>query len=145
MEMSPAERVRDELDDPKVPAAFSLNEEQGASPVVGSWTPPGETPAIPEEDAVIAAIATVFDPEIPVNIYELGLIYAVDLHEDGRVKVEMTLTAPGCPSAQELPVQVRDAVLLVSGVTDCEVETVWDPPWDASRMSEDARLALNMF
>ena len=153
MEMS-AERVRDDtaiqgLDDPENVAGFSLNDDQGAStaaaPVVGSWTPPGEAVSAPDEDAVIAAIATVFDPEIPVNIYELGLIYAVDLHEDGRVKVEMTLTAPGCPSAQELPVQVRDAVLLVSGVTACEVETVWDPPWDASRMSEDARLALNMF
>ncbi len=112
---------------------------------VSAWTPDGEQPAPLDEDAIIAAICTVFDPEIPVNIYELGLIYAIDLHDDGRVKVEMTLTAPGCPSAQELPVQVRDAILLVQGVTGCEVETVWDPPWDMSRMSEDARLSLNMF
>ena len=112
---------------------------------VGTWTPDGvKEPQISEDD-VIGAIATVFDPEIPVNIYELGLIYAIDLHEDGRVKVEMTLTAPGCPSAQELPVQLRDAVMSVPGVVDCEVETVWDPPWDASRMSDDARLALNMY
>ena len=124
---------------------FSLDSGNGSAPVAGSWTPSGETLAAPSEDALLAAIATVFDPEIPVNIYELGLIYVVDLDEEGRVKVEMTLTAPGCPSAQELPVQVRDAVMLVPGVTACEVETVWDPPWDASRMSEDARLALNMF
>ncbi len=111
----------------------------------GSWTPDGETLTAPDEDQVIAAIATVYDPEIPVNIYELGLIYAIDLHDDGQIKVEMTLTAPGCPSAQELPVAVRDAVMALPGVSGCEVETVWDPPWDPSRMSEDARLALNMF
>jgi len=99
----------------------------------------------PTEDALIAAICTVFDPEIPVNIYELGLIYTVDIHDDGAVKVEMTLTAPACPSAQELPEQVRNAILAVPGVTSCEVETVWDPPWDPSRMTEEARLQLNMF
>ena len=111
----------------------------------GSWTPDGETPPRIGEEVVIDAIATVFDPEIPVNIYELGLIYAVDIHDDGKVKVEMTLTAPGCPSAQELPVQVQEAVLAVPGVTGCEVETVWEPPWDPSRMTEEARLQLNMF
>jgi FeS assembly SUF system protein len=111
----------------------------------GSWTPEGEVPPKVTEDALIAAIGTVYDPEIPVNIYELGLIYAIDIHDDGRVKVEMTLTAPGCPSAQELPVQVHEAVMAVEGVSSVDVETVWDPPWDPSRMSEDARLALNMF
>jgi FeS assembly SUF system protein len=110
-----------------------------------SWTPNGETAPAISEQAVIDAISGVYDPEIPVNIYELGLIYTIDIEEDGRVKVEMTLTAPGCPSAQELPVQVREAVLAVDGVTDAEVETVWDPPWDPSRMSEDARLQLNMY
>ncbi len=110
-----------------------------------AWTPDGETAAKPTEDAIIAACATVYDPEIPVNIYELGLIYAIEINDDGRVKVEMTLTAPACPSAQELPEQVRDAVMAVPGVADCEVETVWEPPWDPSRMSEEARLQLNMF
>ncbi|GBQ96329.1 metal-sulfur cluster biosynthetic enzyme [Acetobacter nitrogenifigens DSM 23921 = NBRC 105050] len=114
------------------------------------WTPDGEAPApesfgAPSEDAVIEAIATVHDPEIPVNIYELGLIYAIDLHDDGKVKVEMTLTAPNCPSAQELPLQVKDAVEKVRGVASADVEVVWDPPWDMSRMSDEARLMLNMF
>jgi FeS assembly SUF system protein len=110
-----------------------------------AWTPDGETPPAVTEDAVIDAIATVFDPEIPVNIYELGLIYAIELHPDGAVRVEMTLTAPGCPSAQELPVQAREAIMTVPGVTECDVEVVWDPPWDPSRMTDDARLQLNMF
>ncbi len=110
-----------------------------------AWTPAGETEPKPTEDAIIAAIGDVYDPEIPVNIYELGLIYAIEIGDDGAVKVEMTLTAPGCPSAQELPVQVHDAVMSVPGVGSCEVETVWDPPWDPSRMSEEARLQLNMF
>lgn len=111
----------------------------------GVWTPDGEALGAPSEDAVIAAVATVFDPEIPVNIYELGLVYVIDIGADGAVKIEMTLTAPGCPSAQELPIEVRDAVMAVPGVTACDVEVVWDPPWDPSRMSDDARLALNMF
>ena len=111
----------------------------------GAWTPDGETPPKITETAVIDAISTVFDPEIPVNIYELGLIYAIDILDDGKVKVEMTLTAPACPSAQELPEQVKEAVMGVPGVTDCEVETVWDPPWDMTRMTEEARLQLNMF
>ncbi len=112
---------------------------------VSTWTPDGEVNPQPTEDALLAAIATVYDPEIPVNIYELGLIYAVEIDDANNVKVEMTLTAPGCPSAQELPVQVQDAVMAVPGVTSCQVDTVWDPPWDPSRMTEDARLALNMF
>ena len=113
-----------------------------------AWTPDGEIkPPAPKvsEDAVIAAISTVYDPEIPVDIYQLGLIYAVEIEDDGKVKVEMTLTTPSCPSAQELPGQVEDAVRSVEGVSDVLVEVVWDPPWDQSRMSEDARLALNMF
>ncbi len=111
------------------------------------WTPEGEVPASQgvSEQAVIDAVSTVYDPEIPVNIYELGLIYAIDIEDDGAIKVEMTLTAPGCPSAQELPEQVRQAILSVPGVTRCDVDVVWDPPWDPSRMSEEARLAVNMF
>jgi FeS assembly SUF system protein len=111
----------------------------------GAWSPDGSAEPHPNEDAVIAACATVYDPEIPVNIYELGLVYAIDIEDDARVHVEMTLTAPACPSAQELPEQVREAIMAVPGVKGCDVEVVWDPPWDPSRMSEDARLALNMF
>ncbi len=119
--------------------------ETHATEPTGTWTPDGEKIALPTETAVIDAISTVFDPEIPVNIYELGLIYAVEINDDGAVKVEMTLTAPGCPSAQELPEQVREAVLTVPGVTSAEVETVWDPAWHPGRMTEEARLSLNMF
>jgi FeS assembly SUF system protein len=129
-------------------AAATSAPNDGAAPnesSLGTWTPDGETEPKLTEDAIIGAIAEVYDPEIPVNIFELGLIYAIDLHDDGHVKVEMTLTAPGCPSAQELPVQVRDSVMALPGVTDCDVEVVWDPPWDPSRMSEEAHLQLNMF
>lgn len=113
-----------------------------------SWTPDGEVrPPAPkvDEDAVIGAISTVYDPEIPVDIYQLGLIYAIEIEDGGKVKVEMTLTTPSCPSAQELPSQVEESVRAIEGVTDVQVEVVWDPPWDQSRMSEDARLALNMY
>ena len=106
---------------------------------------PPPAPQRPSEDTIVSLLKTVFDPEIPVDIYELGLIYAVEIADDGKVKVEMTLTTPSCPSAQELPAQVEEAVRMVPGVSDVEVEVVWDPPWDQSRMSEDARLALNMF
>jgi FeS assembly SUF system protein len=109
-----------------------------------SWTPEGEVAPKPTEEAIVSACASVYDPEIPVNIFELGLIYAIEIEEDGIVRVEMTLTAPACPSAQELPDQVREAVMAVPGVKDCVVDTVWDPPWDPSRMSDEARLQLNM-
>ncbi len=112
---------------------------------VTSWTPDGETAARLSEEAVLNAICTVYDPEIPVNIYDLGLIYAIEIAENGDVKVEMTLTAPACPSAQELPEMVRNAIAALDGAGDVTVDTVWDPPWDPSRMSEEARLSLNMF
>ncbi len=112
---------------------------------VTSWTPDGETKPHVTEDAVINAICTVYDPEIPVNIYELGLIYTIEIADTGDVKVEMTLTAPACPSAQELPEAVRNAIAAIDGAGDVTVDTVWDPPWEPSRMSEEARLSLNMF
>ncbi len=121
---------------------------QEAAPTHGAWTPSGETPPpAPRvtEEAVINMVKTVFDPEIPVDVYELGLIYAIEIADDGKVKVEMTLTTPSCPSAQELPGQVEESVRLIPGVTDVLVEVVWDPPWHQGRMSEDARLALNMY
>lgn len=130
------------MNDTAKPETETLAASQAAS---AHWTPDGEVIPAPGETQVIDAIATVYDPEIPVNIYELGLIYAVEISTDGAVKVEMTLTAPACPAAQELPEQVRQAIGRVPGVTQVHVDTVWDPPWDPSRMSEEARLALNMF
>ena len=96
-------------------------------------------------DPIVAAIKTVYDPEIPVDIYELGLIYRLDINEQGMVDIDMTLTAPACPVAGEMPVWVRDAVIQVSGVRGCEVNMVFDPPWDKSRMSDEAQVALDMF
>jgi len=94
---------------------------------------------------VIEAIKQVFDPEIPVNIYEMGLIYDVLIDAEGRVGVKMTLTAPACPAAQSLPIEVRDKARAVAGVSDAKVEVVWDPPWTKERMSDVAKLELGMF
>jgi FeS assembly SUF system protein len=96
-------------------------------------------------DDIVAAIKTVYDPEIPADIYELGLIYRVDIEDDRAVKVDMTLTTPNCPSAQELPEMVENAVASVPGVGEVKVNVVWDPPWDQSRMTDEARLTLNMW
>ena len=96
-------------------------------------------------DDIIAALKSVYDPEIPVDIYELGLIYKVDLSDDRDVAIEMTLTAPGCPVAGEMPGWVEDAVKKVEGVKSARAELVFDPPWDPSKMSDEAKLALNMF
>jgi FeS assembly SUF system protein len=96
-------------------------------------------------DGIIAALKTVYDPEIPADIYELGLIYKVDIADDRKVSVDMTLTTPNCPSAAELPTMVENAVASVPGVGEVAVNVVWDPPWDQSRMSDEARVALNMW
>lgn len=93
---------------------------------------------------VIEALKTVYDPEIPVNIFEMGLIYDVIIDAAGMVGVKMTLTAPACPAAQSLPVEVRDKAKTVAGVTDAKVEVVWDPPWTKDRMSDAAKLQLGM-
>jgi FeS assembly SUF system protein len=96
-------------------------------------------------DALVAAFKTVFDPEIPVDIYELGLIYKVDVSDDRDVVVDMTLTAPGCPVAGEMPGWVQTAVEAIPGVRGCHVNLVFEPPWDQARMSDEAKLQLNMF
>ena len=96
-------------------------------------------------DKLIEKLKTVYDPEIPVDIYELGLIYKVDVSDDRAVAIDMTLTAPGCPVAGEMPDWVRDAVVSIPEVTSCTVNLVFDPPWDPSRMSDEAKLQLNMF
>jgi FeS assembly SUF system protein len=96
-------------------------------------------------DDIIAALKTVYDPEIPADIYELGLVYKIDIGDDRSVKIEMSLTSPNCPSAQELPIMVENAVSSIAGVGAVKVDVVWDPPWDPSRMSDEARLILNMW
>jgi FeS assembly SUF system protein len=96
------------------------------------------------EAEVIEALRNCFDPEIPVNIYELGLIYEVKVGESGAVAIRMTLTSPSCPAAQSLPGEVQARVKAVPGVTDTSVDVVWDPPWDPSRMTEAAKLQLGM-
>jgi len=103
-----------------------------------------DTPVAPE-DQVIAALRTVHDPEIPVNIYDLGLIYDTTILDDGTIEIEMSLTAPGCPVAGEMPGEVARAVAALPGAGEVTVRLVWEPPWTPDRMSEDARLALGMF
>ena len=126
---------------------LSLNPETSASPPPADAAPS----ALPQAeldrltDEIVEKLQSVYDPEIPVDIYELGLIYKVDLSDDLDVAVEMTLTAPGCPVAGEMPDWVRDAIMQIEGIRSCTVNLVFDPPWDASRMSDEAKLQLNMF
>jgi FeS assembly SUF system protein len=96
-------------------------------------------------DGIVAALKTVYDPEIPADIYEIGLIYKIDIADDRAVTVDMTLTTPNCPAAEDLPKSVENAVASVPGVGEVKVNVVWDPPWDPSRMSDEARLTLNMW
>ena len=122
---------------------------------VGGATAAADTaerpPTIPADeiarltDEIVAALKTVYDPEIPADLYELGLIYKVGIDDDRMVTIDMTLTSPNCPSAAELPGQVENAVAGVSGVHKAKVNIVWDPPWDISRMSDEARMVLNMW
>ena len=93
---------------------------------------------------VISEIKKIYDPEIPVNIYELGLIYNIDIDEKNKVNIDMTLTSPNCPVAESLPNSVKDNVLKVDGVSDVDLKLVWDPPWDKDKMSEAAKLELNL-
>ena len=96
-------------------------------------------------NAVVEALKSVYDPEIPVNIYELGLIYSVNIDDGGKVVIEMTLTSPACPVAGTLPPEVEGKVRSIPGVTDCVVKVVWDPPWGMHLMSEEAKLQLNLY
>ena len=97
------------------------------------------------EGEIIEAMRTVYDPEIPVNIYDLGLIYGIDIGEEGAVDVQMTLTSPGCPVAGTLPPEVQDKVAGVPGVTVAKVDIVWDPPWNMDMMTDEAKLELGLF
>ena len=120
----------------------------------GTGTPDASKPsgsALPEAevarltDEIVAGLKTVYDPEIPADIYELGLIYRIDISDDREVTIDMTLTTPNCPAAQELPIMVENAVASVPGVGQTKVNIVWEPPWDPSRMSDEARTVLNMW
>jgi FeS assembly SUF system protein len=113
------------------------------APSIQSSIPPEELARL--TDDIVGALKSVYDPEIPVDIYELGLIYKVDIADDRAVAVDMTLTSPNCPAAVELPGMVENAVSSVNGVGPVKVKVVFDPPWDQSRMSEDARVALNLW
>lgn len=119
------------------------------APAAGAPAPAADpaTPSAPEEtlrDGVIAAVKKCYDPEIPVNIYDLGLVYGIEVSPEGSVDVKMTLTAPGCPVAGSLPGEVERMVRAVPGVTDAKVELVWDPPWNPGMMSKLARVMLGM-
>ncbi|MBS0242970.1 MAG: SUF system Fe-S cluster assembly protein [Proteobacteria bacterium] len=116
---------------------------EGGTPVEGSKLSREELDQMTSE--IVLALKSVYDPEIPADIYELGLIYRIDIEDDRTVGILMTLTAPGCPVAGEMPIWVENAVAAVPGVQACKVELTFDPPWDQSRMSDEARLALNMF
>lgn len=115
----------------------------GGTPVEGTSLSAEELEQLTAD--IVAALKTVYDPEIPADIYELGLVYKIDVDDNRHVTVEMTLTAPGCPVAGEMPTWVENAVSSVQGVSGCTVNLTFDPPWDMSRMSDEARMALNMF
>ncbi len=126
-----------------MPTAEPRRSLEDAEAVIGAAACRGDSTRL--TDDIVAALKTVYDPEIPADIYELGLIYKVDIKDDRAVDVDMTLTTPNCPAAQELPIMVENAVASVAGVGPVKVNVVWDPPWDPSRMSDEARLVLNMW
>ena len=126
---------------PVRPVAPSVAE--GGTPVAGSSLSREELDAMTAD--IVSALKSVYDPEIPADIYELGLIYRIDISDSREVTVDMTLTAPGCPVAGEMPVWVENAVNSVPGVSGTKVNLTFDPPWDQSRMSDEARLAVGMF
>ena len=120
-----------------------IDPEASFSARAGAPLPEGRPPA--SREAIVEALKTVYDPEIPVDIYELGLIYEFDLNESGQIRIVMTLTTPGCPVAGEMPGMVAEAVAALDGAGEVEVELTWDPPWTPEHMSEDARMLLGMF
>ena len=131
------------LDAPTAAAPSADKAPENATVTGSSTLPQAELNRL--TDDIIAGLKTVYDPEIPADIYEIGLIYKIDIGDDRAVKIDMSLTSPNCPSAQELPIMVENAVSSVPGVKEAKVTVVWDPPWDPSRMSDEARLVLNMW
>lgn len=128
---------------PPTPHHVAKSLEEGGTPVPGSKLSAEELDQLTAD--IVTALKTVFDPEIPADIYELGLIYKIDIDDDRMVSIDMTLTAPGCPVAGEMPKWVENAVNTVPGVSGTKVTLTFDPPWDQSRMSEEARIAVGMF
>jgi FeS assembly SUF system protein len=124
-------------------AADAPTSAESAAPVQASAIPADELARI--TDDIVSALKTVYDPEIPADIYELGLVYKIDIEDDRTVKIKMTLTAPGCPVAGEMPGWVQNAVGTVEGVSDVEVEMTFDPPWTPDRMSEEAQVAVGWY
>lgn len=137
--MEDMEKTEPETRDILVPSG--AQEDNPATEIVGAVTT--DMDRLTED--IIGAIKTVYDPEIPVDVFELGLIYKIDVSEDKDVAIDMTLTAPGCPVAEYMPQWVRDAVATVAGIRDVRVDMTFDPPWDPGRMSEEAKLVLNMY
>jgi FeS assembly SUF system protein len=133
------------LDNQPLTADATVEPDQPNRPEISARgsLPPSEAERL--TDDIIAALKTVYDPEIPADIYELGLIYRVDISDERTVSIDMTLTAPACPVAGEMPKWVQDAVEAVPGVQSATVNMVFDPPWDQSRMSDEARMALDMW
>jgi FeS assembly SUF system protein len=130
--------------DPGFPGPGAADDPDAAlSARAGSPLPEGTAPA--SRERIVEALKTVYDPEIPVDIYELGLIYQFEQGDSGSVHIVMTLTTPGCPVAGEMPTMVAQAVAALDGVGEVEVELTWDPPWTPAKMSEDARMLLGMF
>ena len=135
--------------EPEAASVEEPGEIKGCVGAIGGEEGTGSAIPAPElerlQSDLVAALKTVFDPEIPVDIYELGLIYRLEVDDDRNIEVDMTLTAPGCPVAGDMPGWVENAISAVPGVGQVKVKLVFDPPWDMSRMSDEARLALNMF
>jgi len=131
--------MRDDVADTSIPGAPTASDAAASHDAA----PSGDVARL--TDDIVMALKTVYDPEIPADVYELGLIYRIDIADDRSVNVDMTLTTPNCPSAQELPAMVENAVSSVPGVGPVAVKVVWDPPWEPSRMSDEARVVLNMW
>ena len=131
--------MRDDVADTPIPGAPTASDAAASHDAA----PSGDVARL--TDDIVMALKTVYDPEIPADVYELGLIYRIDIADDRSVNVDMTLTTPNCPSAQELPAMVENAVASVPGVGPVTVKVVWEPPWDPSRMSDEARAVLNMW
>jgi FeS assembly SUF system protein len=134
----------DRVDSPPTEAPARVAQEAAGLVPAGAGALPGEELAR-LTDEIVAALKSVYDPEIPADVYELGLIYKIEIADDRAVAIDMTLTTPNCPSAQELPSMVENAAASVPGVGPVTVRVVWDPPWEPSRMSDEARAVLNMW